>query len=122
MDASLCVGATVYPRNHAREALAAELLLGADICQEMTAYEILSAVGSAEATTVLNATIDITLAPGDTLVIDSGNYVVLHNGENILHKHSGQWLELSPDTRTVQIGCGVPAELRTSILYTERYL
>lgn len=122
IDAQLRVGAAVYPQTAADEAIATNIYVGATVYLGSTAYEIFSAMGSAEATNIYTINIDVTLQPGDTLVIDSDHYVVLHNGENILDKHSGDWLELSRNTRSVQIGSGTPASLKTSILYTERYL
>ena len=68
------------------------------------------------------ATLTLTLAPGDTLVIDSDNFVVLLNGENAIHTHSGVWPELSRETYDVQVTSGTIADLETEILFTERYL
>ena len=68
------------------------------------------------------ATLTLTLAPGDTVVIDSDNFVVLHNGENAIDKHTGIWPELTRETFDIQVSSGTLADLVTSILFTERYL
>ena len=46
----------------------------------------------------------------------------MKNGENALETHSGQWMRLNRNTRTVLVESGTPAALETSMLYTERYL
>lgn len=112
----------MHGHTDAAESILSDISVGADVYLGNTAYEIITAIAEAEATDVFSIEIDVTLAPGDTLVIDSDHYTVLHNGENILDKHSGDWVELSRNTRTLLVESGTPATLETSILYTERYL
>lgn len=122
ISAEVYAGAKVFAQTHGAETITAEALLGANVLPGNIAYEIISAQTSAEATDVFTISIDVTLKPGDTLVIDSDHYTVLHNGENILDKHSGDWLELSRNVRSVQVGSGTPATLKATVLYTERWL
>lgn len=68
------------------------------------------------------AYLSLTLRSGETLVIDSDNFVVLLNGENAIETHSGIWPEFKRETMDVQISSGTMADLVASILYTEKYL
>ena len=65
---------------------------------------------------------DISLAPGQTLVVDSENLIVLLDGENIVARHSGRWCELDRKVRSVVISTGTAGAIESSILYTERWL
>ena len=65
----------------------------------------------------------ITLKPGQTLVIDAGNYDVLLNKKNAIHYQSGDWLdELNRTTKMIKIVADYPKNLSATILFTERYL
>lgn len=68
--------------------------------------------------TVLN----ITIKPGQTLVIDSDNYVVLLDGDDAIAAHSGIWPWLSRELFDIQVSSGAVSDLAVSVLYTERYL
>lgn len=85
-------------------------------------YEIISSAVDMEAQDIINVIIDVTLEPGQTLVIDSNDYVVLLNGENIVARHAGGWPFFDRRTRSMQIETGNPVSLEASILYTERWL
>lgn len=68
--------------------------------------------------------LDVTLAPGQVLVIDSANYTVTIDGENAMDIHSGAWFnELNRDTASISIhaAAGI-ANLSATLEYTERYL
>lgn len=68
--------------------------------------------------------LDVTLAPGQVLVIDSANYTVTIDGENRMDIHSGAWFdELNRDTVSISIqtAAGV-SHLSAALDYTERYL
>jgi len=70
------------------------------------------------------AEFDVEIGPGQTLVIDSGGYVVLLDGENAIHAHRGDWLHLRRNTYDVvfePVGAEAGA-LDAKILYTERWL
>lgn len=68
-------------------------------------------------------TLDVVIPPGGILIIDSDNYNVLLNSENVIDKQSGSWLdELSRNTFDVTIASGITGDLEGSLLYTERYL
>ena len=67
--------------------------------------------------------IDVVIPAGSVLVIDSENYNVLLDGENIIDKQSGDWFdELTRNTFDVTIVSGLEGNLTGSLLYKERFL
>lgn len=68
------------------------------------------------------ASFDIALPPGSKLSIDSDNFVVLLDGENVIHLHNGDWLRLCRDTYDVQIQMGQEVPFSITMIYQERYL
>lgn len=68
--------------------------------------------------------LEVSLAPGETIVIDSENFTVTKEGEDITYTHSGDWIDaIDRDTDAValRIESGT-STLTTSIDYAERYL
>lgn len=122
IETKATLGAEHYMTMFARETIAADVSVACIAYPPVqNTYEIISAACDAEASDILEITIDVTIAPGQILVIDSDNYVVLLDGENIVDKHEGRWLTLDRLVRAVQIGTGSASELQSSILYTERW-
>ena len=65
----------------------------------------------------------LVLKPGQVLIIDSGSYNVLLDGDNAIHLQSGDWLDnLSRSTVNIRISGTNATRLSASVLYTERYL
>lgn len=65
----------------------------------------------------------VILKPGQVLIIDSGSYNVLLDGDNAIHLQSGDWLDnLSRSTVNILISGTNATKLSASVLYTERYL
>ena len=68
--------------------------------------------------------LNLTLMPGQRLIVDASNYNVLVDGENMIYTQVGEWLdELTRETNSITItaaegGGGISA----NILYTERFL
>ena len=87
---------------------------------------IMSSIVDAQITTsifdISYVNLDITIHPGQTLVIDSDNFIVLLDGEDAINAHSGAWPWLSRELFDIQISSGAVSDLETSVLYTERYL
>ena len=143
IDKNLVLGAMAYVTNNAGETIQASAILGAEyylsgMAQEQiectaycgcivympgqNTYEIITAALDIEAQDIVEIVIDITLKPGQSLIIDSENYVVMLDGENIISKHSGGWCWLDRLVRSVHIDTGTTASLQSSMLYTERWL
>lgn len=109
LGADITIGADVYAAAAAEEIVSGEFTLGANVYAANTGYEILSAITEAEAANIFVMVLDVALEPGDTLIIDSDHYTVMKNGENALETHSGQWMQLNRNTRTVLVESGTPA-------------
>lgn len=120
--ARLRLGANVYRRAVPDEAVSAAVVLGANVASAEDAFEMFSAISEAENAEVRTLLLDVILKPGDSLILDSENYTVFHNGESVLHKHSGAWVQLSRNTRNIQIDTGSAGALSAAVLFTERYL
>lgn len=71
---------------------------------------------------VLNASIDIPIPPGSTLVIDSNGYVVLLDGADVIWAHNGDWLQIDRNTYDVTLEMIGGRSADKQILYTERWL
>lgn len=66
--------------------------------------------------------INVILAPGQVLVIDTENYLVTRNGENIIDKHSGAWPWLVSESREIIVQPGSGGQVDTDIMFTEKWL
>lgn len=89
------------------------------------AHEISALVDSQIASilfSVRNAEFEIDIPPGSTLVIDSENYVVLLDGEDVIWCQSGEWLFLNRNTYDVVFDFVGGTETEKKVLYTERWL
>lgn len=86
--------------------------------------ELISQVTTADNVEEIACMLDLTLQPGERLIVDAENYNVFVNGVNMIHTQKGRWMdELSRDTICITItaaegGAGLTAD----ILYTERWL
>ena len=87
-------------------------------------YELMSGSASLEAVDIEVCELNLTLKPGQRLVVDAVNYNVLLDGQNYIWAQSGEWIdELSRDTSSISITAATGVgNLEASILYTERYL
>ena len=118
------IQANIYPVCENEEIVTAETALGANIYLDADGYELVSESASLVAIDTKTCYLNITLKPGETLIVDANTYNVLLNGENSVDVHSGDWIdELNRETTDITITAarGV-ANLSASILYTERYL
>lgn len=86
----------------------------------------ISAIVDSQITSILfnvtSAEYEITIPPGSTLVIDSNNYVVLLDGENVIWCQSGDWLFLNRNTYDIVLDFVGGQSTTQKILYTERWL
>ena len=71
---------------------------------------------------IKTCTINIDLAPGETLVIDSDTYNVWKGNTNVTEAHSGDWIDgLTRETDEVDVQPNT-GSLSSEIQYTERWL
>lgn len=88
------------------------------------ANELISQTASTSNYEEIACLLDITLLPGEHLIVDAENYNVFLNGVNMIHTQKGRWLdELSRDTVSITITAAEGGKgLTADILYRERWL
>lgn len=67
----------------------------------------------------------VSLPPGAVLEIDSNNFTVKLNGENVLYAQSGEWIFVSRDTQQISLDVTsweTGTRLNGEMVYRERYL
>lgn len=118
-------GANIWPDAIADEEITlGECNLGANIYPKLEGYELVSNSASLENVELRTCVLTLTLAPGQTLIVDAINYNVLLDSQNAIEVQSGDWIdELNRNTTDITITAASGAtNLSASILYTERYL
>ncbi len=96
--------------------------LGEDAFIEADCYALIFAQVEGARFILYNMSARVTIPAGSILVIDTDNYVMLLDGENILALHEGDWPQLSRGTFDLLATTGTRAALPLELLYTERYL
>ena len=96
-------------------------------CEYYTVFagnELVSQVSDATVVEEIACVLNLTLQPGEHLIVDANNYNVLVDNENMIHTQEGEWLdELTRDTLSITVTAAEGgAGLTANILYTERYL
>jgi len=86
--------------------------------------ELISQVTSAVTIEENSCLINVTLQPGEHLIVDANNYNVLINGKNFIHAQVGDWIdEITRNTYSITLTAASGGNgLSAHILYTERYL
>lgn len=124
MAASVNLNAEVGVIGSAREIITGTAYNEKEASLSIIAYELMSASASLEAIDIEVCEINVTLQPGDRLIVDANDYAAWLNNEIALDNVQGEWIDkLTRDTSSISItaASGV-ANLTASILYTERYL
>lgn len=101
-------------------ALEEQAALGADYYYAAALSAILSAFADAGSLEQLVTVILGSIPPGSELRIDSDNFTVTLDGENILYMQEGDWIDLDRQLRSVIVNAA--GSLEGEIIYTERYL
>lgn len=66
---------------------------------------------------------NLILRPGQTLIVDSGSYNVMLDGQNAIYLQEGDWLDnLSRDTIDITVSATGVSRLQIQVIYIERYL
>lgn len=121
---SAILGADIALSIAGAETVGADTVLGADIAFQLEGFELISAAATSEAVETKTCVLNITLRPGQRLIIDANNYNVLLDGENAIYIQSGDWIdELIRNTTALDISAASgSANISATILYTERFL
>lgn len=76
-----------------------------------------SALMATDRETVMNF-MDLVIAPGSELVIDSETFTIYLDGENVIDRYEGDWLFFDRTLRELEVS----EDLTVSVLYRRRYL
>lgn len=99
------------------------LLIGKDILHdEINIYEALLTQISSYFLDSKIVSINITIPPGKTLIIDSDKFTAYLNNENVLDKYNGDWITLSRNAKSIELFTGEGKNLESYIIYKERFL
>jgi len=124
VTADLILDGNYYLSNKSSEIITASVSCGTQNYIKNNSYNIINAsIGAIYSVEIKNIEISVTLPVNSKLVIDSDNYLVLLDGENIIEKHFGAWLDdLNRSVMSIEISGANLTSILSTILYTERYL
>ena len=114
----------VYISGEGEEIVDSENYMRREIYLDIDGSELVSSTSSVEAVNETVCLLNVTLKPGQHLVIDARNYNVLLDNQNAIEIQSGEWLDaLNRNTSMITISAARGSSgLSASIMYTERYL
>lgn len=115
-------GAAIWFGLPLSDALDAETRLGAALSQPCVFSELVTLRPDAASKTEQTLLVRVTLPVGSELRIDSENYTVTLDGENVLHLQEGDWLALDRGLVNVTVDSGVAGSLVGQLVFTEKYL
>lgn len=87
-------------------------------------FELVTESATLNVVDLRSCVLNLTLQPGQQLIVDAESYTVLLNGENAIDLQKGDWIdELDRSTQglSIKASAGV-ANLTAKIIYTEKYL
>jgi hypothetical protein len=116
------LGANIQMSMELEDAMGMVANLGANLVLEGTCAEILSVCASVIDVTEEISLISVNLAPGDELRVDTENFTVTLNGENILHLQEGAWFNMRRNLQSILVESGTKGTLNGGVLYQERWL
>ncbi len=65
---------------------------------------------------------NLVIPPGSSLVVDSENYTITLDGENVIDQYGGDWIEFTRQLQGVDVTSGTSGDPQVSILYREKFL
>lgn len=65
-------------------------------------------------------TISIPIAPGQTLIVDTANYIVTLGGENVIYAHSGDWPQIVRGSTAIEVQSN--GQTHNECIYAEQWL
>ncbi len=113
-------GADIHLTVRWGDRLQGQTAAGADLYASMAVSAILSAFADAGSLEELVTVILGSIPPGSELRIDSDNFTVTLDGENVLYMQEGDWIDLERQLWGVVVNAA--GSLEGEIIYTERYL
>lgn len=106
------------------ERLLQDIIWHADYFTAAAGNELVSQTTGAVVIDEIICELNLTLMPGERLIVDASNYNVLLDGVNMIHTQVGDWLdEITRETNDITITAAEGgAGLSAMILFTERFL
>ena len=122
VDSDSWLGALFHTETRGKSVFNTHIWVGAVIQPPTRGSSYFFAILSAELRRYLTANIDVSIPPGGELRIDSDIFTAFLGQQNILHLHSGDWINFSRNTRVLSIEAGTNGNLTGDVVYTERFL
>jgi len=95
---------------------------GANVAAELIFTELLTLRADASAQEEQVLLVRVTVPVGSELRIDSENYTVTLDGENILHLQEGDWLAAERGLVSLMVDSGTKGQMEGQLVVRERYL
>lgn len=122
LNAKLTLSKNVFLNEEYEDGLNQKLKLSKDLYLQFIGTDLLGSKLMANLYDTEHITINITIPPGGVLEIDSENYTVYLNDENVFDSYTGSWAIFDRDTTELTLGVGNGRVISGDILYRERYL
>lgn len=122
LNAKLTLSKDIFLNDEYEDSLNQKLKLSRDLYLQFIGTDLLGSKIMANLYDTEQTTINITIPPGGVLEIDSENYTVYLNDENVFDSYTGSWVKLDRDTTDLTLGVGNGRVISGDILYRERYL
>lgn len=119
---TLSKNVVLHEEEEYEDGLNQKLKLSKDLYLQFIGTDLLGSKLMANLYDTEQTTINITLPPGSVLEIDSENYTVYLNDENVFDSYTGSWVTFDRDTIELILGVGNGRVISGDILYRERYL
>lgn len=115
-------GADIYLTLPLSDKLMADVQGGMDLYFTEFFSDMLSALANVGSLEQIETIINAAIPAGGELRIDSENYTVTLNGENILHLQKNDWINIERGLKNLIVNSGSGGQLEGRLIYTERYL
>lgn len=122
LNAKLTLSKNVFLNEEYEDGLNQKLKLSKDLYLQFIGTDLLGSKLMANIYDTEHTAINITIPPGSVLEIDSENYTVYLNNENVFDSYTGSWVIFDRDTIELTLGVGNGRVISGDILYRERYL
>lgn len=118
----LLLGENAFLTQQLSETAEENLILGARTFLAENMYEIATAILDVYAFSEYITILNVTLQPGETIVVDAANFEVLKDNVDADDVIAGDWLDaLARNTESIQVSCGTTNALQATIYYQELY-
>ncbi len=104
------------------DGLAARVSGSKNVPARLAASAVMTSMTEATLQVSEQTSLQVEIPPGGELRIDSGLFLALLDGQNVLYAQSGGWINLSRNLLRIIVESASGGQLCGSLIYTERYL